>query len=216
MAEAALKVIEWLDRAGLTIKQPMRMVKLIQPRCATCKPTGPGWWDRCEHKPYHSMQAVEDPNGKMVFNKETGTYTEDVNASQVIRSYRLIPNVIQIPLSIRVGNGREVDKAMANGCKYPEEVKPLLPDGSEDPDHDGYAPMCEFENCYAPNPQVVTKHSMLEKNREVSPQQHIARYCTKRHAKYARLKDSEKTRYVAEINESTAAAAREQLDSIVL
>lgn len=216
-----LKVIPWDEKTGLTNRLPIRMVKMVRPRCDTCSVQGYGWWNKCIHKPYHTFQVIDDPQARMTFNEETQEWIEDLSKAQVIRGRRLVPNIVQVPLTIRVGSGLEVEAKLQQGCKFPEDVKPLKADGEPDDAFDGYAPMCEFQNCYKANPTIAATHMTLEENRQVPPRYYHAKYCSTNHAKRAKLKDSGQVRYDDSLSgtylgQATSKSARAQLESVVL
>lgn len=191
-----LKPIPWLQRTGLTRERPMRTVKLIRPRCDDCQNRLRGWWASCTHSPapYHGFQAITADAPK-VFDPESGEWRQEVE--QKILGYRLIPNVVQAPLTIRVDSGLSVEMMFAKGCRTPENVQPLLEDGTPDPEHDGYAPMCQFENCYQKFPTVRATHSLLTENRQVPEAWHTGWYCSETHARIAKRRDSGKARLVS-------------------
>lgn len=208
----SLKAVEWSAKTGLNRRRPMRTVKMIAAVCSECQAAGPGWWTACPHDPWHGMQAIEDPSGRFTEQKD-GTFTEDTRKAQTIKSYRKVPNVRQVPLSIRVDSGLSVESALAKGWRMPADVDP------GDGENSGYAPMCEFENCYAPNPQVSTRHSLLadsELKAMLPRSRFTGHYCSDDHARRARLRDSEMVRYVPEVNKASAKSARMQLDAIVI
>jgi hypothetical protein len=185
MTKLGSKVIEWREKTGLTSQMPLRMIKMIVPICKTC-PQRPGWWDTCPHDPYHQMQAIEDPQGQFV-KQEDGTFVRDEGPPKIV-GYRRVPIVLQVPCTIRISSGLEVVRRLAMGAKFPHEL--------ED-DGQTYADMCEFQNCYAANPTVKANHSaMLSQNNMVPQALHTGHYCTDRHARLAKRRDSENLREV--------------------
>lgn len=183
------KVMEWPNKVGLTSQMPLRLVKLVVPICKTCAKR-PGWWEKCEHDPYHSMQVIEDPQGDFV-KQEDGTYVREEGAAQKIVGYRRVANVLQVPLTLRISSGLEVVRRLAMGAKFPRDVE------TEPGSGDTYADMCEFQNCYAPNPTVKTSHAaMLSQNNMVPQSLHTGHYCSDRHARLAKRRDSEALREV--------------------
>lgn len=144
------RVIPWTTRMGLSIRNGFRAVKMIEARCDDCQAQGnPLWFQTCEHDPYHSTQTVE---------QTTPILEEDEDGNQIVVGetkkilYKRQPNVTQVPVLTRVGSGLQVQEALSRGWKLPEQVDP------NDKKHLGYAPMCQFSNCYSPNPQHKYRH----------------------------------------------------------
>jgi len=139
MAEAKLKVYTGqMSRGGLN--RPMKAVKMVQPRCDKCNPRGQGkrgWWNRCPHEPYFTVheepivkpKLEEQPDGRVL---KTGEETEI--------EYHREPNFKQIVDDPKVSSGRMVQIQRERGAKFPEEV--------------GYAPICDYLNCWEPNPKI--------------------------------------------------------------
>jgi hypothetical protein len=183
--EKKLKAIPWNQKTGLTDQFAIRSVKMIAAVCEHCKQSGMAWWNVCPHDPYHSTQ-VEETTKYETAPDENGN--EIVTGEKIEKTFKRIPNVRQVALTLRVASGMEVEKALANGWKFPQDVSP------NDGKHSGYAPMCEYQNCYASNPTVKTTHYGLTENRNIPASRYTAHYCTVRHAKLARLRDDEEVR----------------------
>lgn len=187
MAKTEQVAMEWADKTGLTSTMPMRMVKMIVPLCKTCAKR-PGWWEKCSHDPYHSMQVIEDPSGSFV-EQEDGTFVREEGAVQRIVGYKRVPNVLQVPLSIRVSSGLEVVRRIAMGAKFPHEV--------DNGKGKTYKDCCEFQNCYSPDIKVTTSHApSLGQNNMIPAVLHTGHYCSDRHARLAKRKDSESLKEV--------------------
>lgn len=155
----ALEVIPW-ERVGVQLSNPARTIKMLQPICPETinLETGsasPGcetkhkdfgaWWQKCEekgHNPY--IQVFEHPvRTPVVETTEDGRrlivgYKEELEL-------RESPRTIQVPLGPRFNSGQFLEeKRFFHGYKYPHEM--------------GYADMCEFRNCFAPNPEINTRY----------------------------------------------------------
>jgi hypothetical protein len=150
-----LKVIPWDERTGLTMERKVRTIKMIAPVCATC-PKRPGWIKDCKHDPYHSVQIIED--------REPVTET-DADGNELVVDWKVktrrvrAPNTRQIGAHVRIGSGEEVARKQRRGWKLPPDL--------------GYAPMCQFRDCWASNPTVKTE---------------AGDYCSTPHAKAGLLK----------------------------
>lgn len=154
-----LEIIPW-ERVGVQLANPARTIKMLRPVCPETinLDTGtasPGcetkekdfgaWWIKCEekgHNPY--VQAFERPvRTPVIEEQENGRklivgYTEEIELKES-------PRTTQVPLGTRFNSGSLLEeKKFFHGYKYPEEL--------------GYAPMCEFRNCFAPNPEVKTRY----------------------------------------------------------
>ena len=121
------------------LNHPMKMVKMIRAACRECNPMGKGplgWQDDCPHDPYHSMQPLGPP--RPVFEEqEDGSYvqTDKVEPPKYVRR----PNWRQIADDVKVASGRMVRIQVERGSKFPEEL--------------GYPPLCDYYNCWEPNPK---------------------------------------------------------------
>lgn len=146
---AKLRVIPWTQKNGLNLRRAVRMVKMIAARCEMCQPAGGRWWETCSHDPYHTA-VVEVVRAPIVENNDADERI--ITGYQEKEVQHLKPNVMQVGLHTRIRSGRGVDAQRARGWKLPQEVDPA--DGK----HTGYAPMCEFNNCYSPNPSIKTRN----------------------------------------------------------
>lgn len=139
MAEAKLEVYTGhMSRGGLN--RPMKMVKMAQPRCNRCNPRGQGkrgWWDKCPHDPYFTVR--EDVITKPVLEKTEDGRTLKVGETTEIEYHRE-PNFKQIADDPKVASGRMVQIQRERGAKFPEEL--------------GFAPICDYLNCWEPNPKI--------------------------------------------------------------
>lgn len=211
---------------GLSSRKPRRTVKLIAARCTEgCQRRGAGWFLNCPHDPWHTLQAITDDSKKMALQPD-GTYVEQL--VQTVQGYRRIPNLRQVPMSQRNDSGLTVEMQRHKGWRHPWEVFPLDPNIdvntiNEADIFDGYAPMCEYMNCWKPNPLVQTKHPLLSDevpHPRFEDEWRTAYYCSENHAKRARLADSPINKYVGgEMSKYVGNAvrnAREQLEQVVL
>ena len=132
-----LKHNEQFSKGGLN--RSLKMVKMIQARCQICNPHGQGkrgWWDKCTHDPYFRIEAV--PGASEFKELEDGTI---VKLPEPDVTYRKVPNWKQIADSPAASSGRMVQIQRERGTKFPEEL--------------GYAPICDYYNCWEENPKVV-------------------------------------------------------------
>lgn len=131
------KTANRLSTGGLN--KPLKMVKMIQARCNTCNPRGQGrrgWWEKCEHEPYFSMQPIGPP--EPVYEEQAdGSYTAVGFKEQ---RYEKRPNWKQIADDPKVASGRMVTIQRERGSKFPEEL--------------GFASICDYFNCWESAPKV--------------------------------------------------------------
>lgn len=192
-------------------KYPLRSVKMIRPICEECQSAGLGWWENCSHDPYHRLKPIVTRTEKTEVDPETGLVTI-LGRETKVQKYVHIANVEQAFLMLRINSGFGVEAALAKGFKFPQDVQPTLPTGDDDPEFDGYAPMCEFQNCYIANPTVRARHSSLSENRMIPVERQTAHYCSANHAKLAKQRDTENV--TREVYDATK--RREQLDAVSL
>jgi hypothetical protein len=140
MPAAKKKITGELSTGGLN--RPMKMVKMILAKCNVCNPRGQGprgWWETCEHDPYSSMQPMGPP--KPIFEElEDGTYKQ-VGVEELRWTKKL--NLIQIADDVKVSSGRQVQIQLERGSKFPEDL--------------GYAPLCDYNNCWESNPKHLAR-----------------------------------------------------------
>lgn len=126
------------------LNRPQRMVKMVQARCRICNEGGHGkrgWWEKCPHDPYFRLEALpRDPLADLE-EQEDGTFVE--KADKGPDKYIRVPNMKQIPLEEKSASGKMVQIQLERGSKFPEDL--------------GYAPICEFRNCWEPNPKWHTR-----------------------------------------------------------
>jgi hypothetical protein len=137
MAAPKGKVANIPSTGGLN--RPLKMVKMIQARCVLCNPKGQGkrgWWDTCPHEPYTSMVPAEPPKPKYE-EQADGTFIE---VGMEVGKYVKRPNFKQIADEAKVLSGRMIQIQRERGSKFPEEL--------------GYAPICDYNNCWEPNPSI--------------------------------------------------------------
>lgn len=122
-----------------------RMVKMSKPSCPSrkdengeiifegCQDSGVyQWWNTCTHGPYTS--TVERRNVKtLTEDMEDGT--RRVTGKEEIRFEVETPNLVQVPLSLRVNSGRSIDNKKALGYLMPEDL--------------GFASFCQFVDCWS-------------------------------------------------------------------
>lgn len=130
---------EKLSTGGLN--RPLKMVKMVQARCNICNPKGQGrrgWWDKCPHNPYTRIEAR--PGAEEFEELEDGTIVKlDAPKTEYVR----VPNWKQIADDPKVSSGRMVQIQRERGSKFPEEL--------------GYAPICDYFNCWEENPSVIAR-----------------------------------------------------------
>jgi hypothetical protein len=159
VAKKDLKIIPW-ERVGVRLSNGGRTLKMIQPVCPeSAKGSGcetqydVAWWKHCEeagHNPYYQVgeEVIRTP---IIAESESGRklitgYDEEIELVESVRTN-------QVPFYNRVGSKQAPEeKHFFHGWKYPEEL--------------GYAPMCEFRNCYAPNPGIKTRFGMYCREEE--------------------------------------------------
>ena len=125
-----------LSTGGLN--RSLKMVKMIQARCRICSPRGQGrrgWWETCEHDPYHHMEPK--PGTEEFIEQADGTFVEN---PAPVRQFVKVPNWKQIADEPSMASGRMVQIQIERGSKFPAEL--------------GYAPICDYYNCWEENPQV--------------------------------------------------------------
>jgi hypothetical protein len=128
------------------LNRPLKMVKMIQARCRICSPMGQGkrgWYETCPHDPYNHfevvpgtpvMQEILDDDGN-----PTGEYESIPNPK---KKHKKVPNWKQIADDPKVASGRMIAIQLERGSKFPEEF--------------GYAPICDYFNCWEPaNPKYM-------------------------------------------------------------
>lgn len=147
----SLKVIPW-ERTGVRLATGGRTIKMIQPVCpnaavgAGCADKEYGaWWVKCEeagHNPYYQVEEVKTQI-PIISESESGRklvtgHEEEIELVESVRTN-------QVAYYNRVNSKQGVEqKRFFHGWKLPEEM--------------GYAPMCEFRNCYAAFPEVKTRY----------------------------------------------------------
>jgi hypothetical protein len=152
VAKKDLKIIPW-ERTGVRLANGGRTMKMIQPVCPQSA-VGSGcemlhsdtaWWVECEkkgHNPYYQV-SEEKTQVPIVAETEDGRklitgYEEEIELVESIRTNQVVFNN-------RVDSKQGVElKRFLHGWKHPEEM--------------GFAPMCEFRNCFAPNPEIKTRY----------------------------------------------------------
>jgi len=116
------------------LNRPGKYIKMIQARCRICSPNGQGkrgWWDSCEHDPYNHFEEIPQPPA--MEQQEDGTFEAKPNPN---KRYQKVPNWKQIADDPKVASGRMVRIQLERGSKYPEDL--------------GYAPVCDYFNCWEP------------------------------------------------------------------
>lgn len=131
---------------GANGNAPMRMRKMIAPRCAECFPSTElvpaksGWWRDCPHDPYVHINTIEVRKPKLSEPDENGEVF--VEGEEVKLRYVREYNWEQVPDEISVYSGRGVADSLERGWKFPEEL--------------GFAPFCDYRNCGEQNPKFRT------------------------------------------------------------
>lgn len=133
-----------------------RTIKMVKPSCDTCqKSRRKDWYVNCAHQPYFDMalETVQVPvtvcdECKQPVSPEAIQPTCHPQAAievtgmteKQVRRPKL--RTVEVPLSMANNSGRAVEDNKRKGFKTPEEL--------------GFAPMCQFARCYAPNPKIKT------------------------------------------------------------
>ena len=124
------------------LNRPLKMVKMIQARCRICSPMGQGkrgWWETCEHDPYNHFEPIPEPDAMV--EKEDGTFEA---VSQPPKRFKKVPNWKQIADDPKVASARMVRIQLERGSKFPEDL--------------GFAPVCDYYNCWEPaNPKYTVQ-----------------------------------------------------------
>jgi hypothetical protein len=131
------KPIGQLSTGGLN--HALKTVKMVQARCNECNPRGQGprgWWENCPHEPYFSMVPAAPPKSKFE-EQEDGTF---VQVGMETPKYVKRPNWKQIADDAKITSGRMVQIQRERGSKFPGEL--------------GYAPICDYFNCWEINPGI--------------------------------------------------------------
>jgi hypothetical protein len=134
------------------LNKPLKMVKMLAPRCQECNPRGQGkrgWQETCEHDPYHSMQPKGPPKPK--FEEQPDGSFKQVGEEEQLYIKR--PNWEQVPDDAKVSSARSVTIARERGAKFPEEL--------------GYAPICDYFNCWEVNPSFHAKQIVAHEGTQV-------------------------------------------------
>jgi hypothetical protein len=139
MASTKLKTIQYTNHDSLN--RPARTLKMVRPVCAICSVERGHelWWKNCPHQPYFSI--LEDV--RVEFVTETNEDGEEIlvqTEGKPIRKMR--PNYSQVPYEDKIYSGRGPAWSIEHGFKDPQEL--------------GYAPLCEYYNCWTPFPKYKT------------------------------------------------------------
>ena len=140
-----------LRRTG-GLNRPMKMVKMIQARCRICSPMGQGkrgWWDDCPHDPYNHYEEVpQPPLMQEVLDAEGNPTGEFESVPNPKKRHKKTPNWKQIADDAKVASGRMVQIQLERGSKFPEEF--------------GFAPVCDYYNCWEPANPKYTIGTVIE------------------------------------------------------
>lgn len=168
--------------------RPLKMVKMISAHCQECDPHGTdqrhniydtSWIETCPHDPYmHREQRtvvrpkIEERDGK-----------EYIVGDEVEVETWLEPNWTQLPDDEKIGSGGFVAQAVAMGYKFPDEL--------------GFAPFCDYKDCWAQNPKFRTRYGA---------------FCRRDEAALLTLRSQQKPTYVN--IDTDADRLREQLENV--
>jgi hypothetical protein len=136
-------------RSKGTIGRPLKMVKMIQARCRICNPGGQGrrgWQENCPHDPYNHLEEIETSAFEAMEEQEDGTLVQKANPGPA--HYKKVPNWKQIADDPKVASGRMIQIQLERGSKFPEEF--------------GYAPICDYFNCWEPASPRYTIGAVIE------------------------------------------------------
>lgn len=121
-------------RSVPSLRRPVRMVKMVQPKCGECRDLGFGWWENCPHDPYRSYFTVPGAESPQI---------EEVNGRKMVRGtikaddeLELRENIVQVPAEDKIYSGRGPDASRQRGYKEVMEF--------------GFQPVCEYRDCYEP------------------------------------------------------------------
>lgn len=146
-------------QARLEIGTPMRMMKLLRPRCdeekmralglpesdacQSGKQTREDWHERCPHQPYVELarRASKTPNlvpildedGNKTGRSKIADWSEEVWFEEK-------PNIVQVTISKRVNSYLGLNDALAKGFRVPS------------------TPFCEYIDCYSQDIIIETKY----------------------------------------------------------
>ncbi len=124
------------------LNHPMKMVKMVQARCDECNPRGQGrrgWWENCSHDPYFTVEEKEVRH-PILEQTEDGRTLKTGETVEV--EYHKHPNFKQIADDAKVSSGRMVQIQIERGSVFPEAL--------------GYAPICDYNNCWEPAERKFT------------------------------------------------------------
>ena len=156
-------------RSSGGLNRPLKTVKMIQARCRVCSPNGQGvrgWWDKCEHDPYFHYEPV--PNPKPIMEEQPdGTFVPA--ADQSPRAFNKVPNWKQIADDVKIASGRMVRIQVERGSKFPEDL--------------GYAPVCDYYNCWEPA-TIFSKRAVQHEGVETA----VGKYHTQEEAQIMTLR----------------------------
>lgn len=159
-------IYEWREKTGLSLGRKVRTVKMVQPICQkSCSKQGWGWWSKCPHEPYTSLQLVNDFDATQTEDADGYITVEDKGTSTL---YRKILNIRQIGVHERMRSKMGVQASLARGYKQIGEFGLKTLDGKK------VERVCEYNNCYEANPTIKTE---------------AGHYCKQSHAKAALLKE---------------------------
>jgi len=185
------------QRSSGGLNRPLKAVKMVQPRCSTCSPHGQGkrgWWETCEHDPYTAMVPLGPPKPRFT-EQEDGTFTPELDAEGKPVTdpprYAKRPNWKQIADDVKVASGRMVQIQRERGSKFPEEL--------------GFAPICDYLNCWETNPTVHARSVITHEGVQTV----VGNYHSRDEAAIMRLRMTETPIYVG--FDSDANRRREQL-----
>jgi len=130
-----------LSQGGLN--RPLKMVNMVQARCSKCNPRGQGkrgWWKTCKHDPYYTVREEEVRHPKLEQTEDGRTIK---TGEEVEIEYHKVPNWKQIADDPKISSGRMVQIQRERGSVFPEEI--------------GEPPICDYLNCWEPNPTIHAK-----------------------------------------------------------
>ena len=136
-------------RSKGTIGRPLKMVKMIQARCRICNLQGQGrrgWQETCPHDPYNHLEEIQTGELEHMEEQEDGTLVQKTNPGPV--RYKKVPNWKQIADDPKVASGRMIAIQLERGSVFPESL--------------GYAPICDYFNCWEPANPKYTVGAVIE------------------------------------------------------
>jgi hypothetical protein len=132
-------------RANRKVNVSLRTLKMLAPRCLEHNDSTPGWWYTClelGHDPYQQIVERTENVRKLSQPDERGRRKVLGVEPEVyfVQSYVWR----QLPFTGKHNGGIELSQATGKGWVLPEKR--------------GVSPLCQFLDCWVPNPQISTPY----------------------------------------------------------